>query len=209
MSVEQKSIDPLILLDLVPIKSLSPDHCQELAVKSELCKLPQGKYLFKAGDESDRIIYLLSGQVELQDANGENRMVMGGSKASKLPLEQNKPHRLSALSKSEVVFIKVDSNLLDIMLTWEQSGGYEVQELDEGGGVAEEDDWMSRILQAKVFHKIPPANIQSIFMKMEAMHFNAGDAVIKQGEDGDRFYIVREGKCKVIRKTRQKPEGVD
>ena len=208
MSVEQKSIDPLILLDLVPIKSLSPDHCQELAVKSELCKLPQGKYLFKAGDESDRIIYLLSGQVELQDANGENRMVMGGSKASKLPLEQNKPHRLSALSKSEVVFIKVDSNLLDIMLTWEQSGGYEVQELDEGGGVAEDDDWMSRILQAKVFHKIPPANIQSIFMKMEAMHFNAGDAVIKQGEDGDRFYIVREGKCKVIRKTRQKPEGV-
>ena len=209
MSVEQKSIDPLILLDLVPIKSLSPDHCQELAVKSELCTLPQGKYLFKPGEDSDRIIYLLAGQVELQGENGESRMVMGGSKASKLPLEQNKTHRLSALSKSDVTFVKVDSNLLDIMLTWEQSGGYEVQELNEGEGFSvEEDDWMSRILQAKVFHKIPPANIQSIFMKMEAMHFKAGEAVIKQGEDGDRFYIVREGKCKVIRKTRQKPEGV-
>jgi CRP-like cAMP-binding protein len=209
VSVEQKSIDPLVLLDLVPIKSLSPDHCQELATKSELCKLQPNTFLFKAGDSSDRIIYLLSGQVELQDANGQSRMVMGGSKVSKLPLEQNKPHRLSALSKTEVTFIKVDSNLLDIMLTWEQSGGYEVQELaDEGAESAEDDDWMSRILQAKVFHKIPPANIQSIFMKMEAMHFKAGEAVIKQGEEGDRFYIVREGKCKVIRKTRQKPEGV-
>jgi CRP-like cAMP-binding protein len=210
VSEEQKSIDPLILLDLVPIKSLSPDHCQELATKSELCRLPQGKFLFQSGEDSDRIIYLLNGQVELQGDNGESRMVMGGSKASKLPLEQNKPHRLSALSKTEVTFIKVDSNLLDIMLTWEQSGGYEVQELDEseGGMSAEEDDWMSRILRAKVFHKIPPANIQSIFMKMEAMHFKSGEPVIKQGEDGDRFYIVREGKCKVIRKTRHKPEGV-
>jgi len=208
VAVEQKSIDPLVLLDLVPIKSLSPDHCQELAAKSELCVLPQGKYLFKAGENSDRIIYLLKGQVELQAPNGETRMVLGGSKAAKLPLEQNKPHRLSALSKSEITCIKVDSNLLDIMLTWEQSGGYEVQELADGDGQAEDDDWMSRILQAKVFHKIPPANIQSIFMKMEALQFKAGEAVIRQGEDGDRFYIVREGKCKVIRKTRQKPEGV-
>ena len=199
----------MTLSDLVPIKSLSPDHCQELANKSELVKLPAGKYLFKAGDQSERIMYLLAGKVELQTENGESRVVVGGSKVSKLPLEQSKINRLSALAKSEVTFIKVDANLLDIMLTWEQSGGYEVQELahDEGMSV-EDDDWMSRILQAKVFHKIPPANIHSIFMKMEAMHFKAGEPVIKQGEEGDRFYILREGKCKVIRKTRQKPEGV-
>jgi CRP-like cAMP-binding protein len=209
VSVEQKSINPMTLSDLVPIKSLSPDHCQELANKSELVTLPQGKYLFKAGDKSERIVYLLTGKVELQNENGETREVVGGSKASKLPLEQSKINRTSAMAKSDVTFIKVDSNLLDIMLTWEQSGGYEVQELADQGGVSvEDDDWMSRILQAKVFHKIPPANIQSIFMKMEAMHFKAGDAVIKQGEEGDRFYILREGKCKVVRKTRQKPEGV-
>lgn len=212
MAVEEAkslTIDPSILSDLVPIKSLSPDHCQELATKSELVTLPQGKYLFKSGDESDRIVYLLSGQVELQNENGQSRVVVGGSKASKLPLEQNKINNASALAKSEITFIKVDPNLLDIMLTWEQSGGYEVHELEEGEGVAVDDgDWMSRILQAKVFHKIPPANIQSIFMKMEAMHYKAGEAVIKQGEDGDRFYILREGKCRVIRKTRQKPEGV-
>ncbi|WP_455210185.1 cyclic nucleotide-binding domain-containing protein [Kaarinaea lacus] len=209
MAVEQKTIDPMTLSDLVPIKSLSPDHCQELANKSELVTLPQGRFLFKSGDPSERIIYLLAGQVELQNDKGESRVIVGGSKASKLPLEQAKVYRASALAKTEVTFIKVDPNLLDIMLTWEQSGGYEVQELAGSEGISvEEDDWMSRILQAKVFHKIPPANIQSIFMKMEAMHFKAGESVIKQGEDGDRFYILREGKCKVIRKTRQKPEGV-
>ncbi len=209
MANEQKPINQEILADLVPIKSLSPDHCQELAAKSELVTLPQGRYLFKAGEKSDRIVYLLKGQVEMQAGNSPAQVIIGGSKPSKLPLEQNKIYRSSALAKSEVTFLKVDSNLLDIMLTWEQSGGYDVQELAGEEGVSgEEDDWMSRILQAKVFHKIPPANIQSIFMKMEPMHFKAGAAVIKQGEEGDRFYIVRDGKCKVIRQTRQKPEGM-
>lgn len=209
MAVEQKSIDLSLISDLVPIKSLSPDHCQELAKKSELCNVGQGKFLFREGEEAKHIIYVLRGQVELQSNSGESRMVAGGTKMGKLPLEQGKVHRLSAISKTEVSYIKVDPNLLDIMLTWEQSGGYEVQELEGSGGTeVEDDDWMSRILQAKVFHKIPPANIQSIFMKMEALQFSAGEAVIKQGEEGERFYIVREGQCKVIRKTRQKPEGV-
>jgi CRP-like cAMP-binding protein len=135
-------------------------------------------------------------------------MVAGGSKASKLPLEQSKIHQCTAVAKSPVAFLKVDPNLLDIMLTWEQSGGYEVHELEGGNEEMEDDDWMSRILQAKVFHKIPPANIQSIFMKMEPVHCRAGEAVIKQGDEGDRFFIVREGQCKVVRKTRKNPEGV-
>lgn len=199
-----------MLSDLVPIKSLSPDHCQELANKSELCSAGAGKVLFKAGEAASHIVYVLRGQVELQTKNGENRTIAGGTKPGKLPLEQGKVHRVSAVSKTDVTYIKVDPNLLDIMLTWEQSGGYEVQDLDDNGGgtEVEDDDWMSKILQAKVFHKIPPANIQSIFMKMEALQYRAGEVVIKQGEEGERFFIVREGQCKVIRKTRQKPEGM-
>jgi rhodanese-related sulfurtransferase len=59
-----------------------------------------------------------------------------------------------------------------------------------------------------VFQRIPPANIQKIFMKMEAKHYNKGDAVIRQGDEGEHFYLVREGTCQVIRKTRKNPEGV-
>jgi rhodanese-related sulfurtransferase len=43
---------------------------------------------------------------------------------------------------------------------------------------------------------------------MEAEPFKPGELVIKQGDEGDRFYLVREGQCQVIRKTRKNPEGV-
>ena len=195
-----------MLVDLVPIKALTPDHCQELADKSEFCKLDKGKPLFREGDESNRVIYLISGEVELSSSQGSNRIIVGGTKAAKLPLEQNQVHQFTATTRTDASFIKVDSNLLDIMLTWQQSGGYEVQDLDGDG--AGDEDWMSRILQAKVFHRIPPANIQSIFMKMEPCHFKKGEAVIKQGDEGEDFYIIREGTCDVIRKTRKNPDGV-
>jgi len=166
-------------------------------------------YLFKAGDNSEHVFYLLKGSIELIHNDGSTRQVQGGTKSASLPLEQNKVHQYSALAKSDVTYLRVDSNLLDIMLTWEQSGGYEVQELDgDGETAADSDDWMSRILSAQVFHRIPPANIQSIFMRMQAEHFAAGDTVIKQGDEGDRFYIIREGACTVVRQTRKNPDGV-
>ena len=204
MSTEQK-IDPGLLTTLVPIKALTPDHLQELAQKSQVVTVAKGKKLFTRGEEAKLIVYVLDGEVDLNDGKAI-KSVAGGSKISKLPLEQaGGTHKFTAKAKSDqVTCLKVDPNLLDIMLTWEQSGGYEVQDVESEG----DDDWLARLLQAQVFHRIPPANIQTIFMKLEARAYKAGDFVIKQGDEGEHFFIIREGVCDVIRKTRKNPEGV-
>jgi len=202
---EKLVIDPNMLSDLVPIKALSPDHLSELAEKSTLIKSDPGKVLFKSGEPAEVIVYVLEGEVELKTESGISRKIAGGSKMAKLPLEQGKVHQYTAVAKSEVKYLRVDPNLLDIMLTWEQSGGYEVQEIDDGSS---DDDWMSRILQAKIFQRIPPANIQKIFMKLEMHQFKKGDTVIKQGDEGEHFFLIRDGQCEVIRQTRKNPEGV-
>ena len=36
------------------------------------------------------------------------------------------------------------------------------------------EDWMTMLLQTKAFHKIPPANIQAIFMRMQQINYKAG-----------------------------------
>ena len=206
MAEEKLQLDPVLLSDLVPIKALSPDHLTELAEKSAFLKADAGRILFKSGEAAERIIYVLEGEVELKTESGISRKITGGSKMAKLPLEQGKVHQYTAAAKSEVKYLKVDPNLLDIMLTWEQSGGYEVQEIDDSA--SEDDDWMSRILQAQIFQRIPPANIQKIFMKLETHQFQKGDTVIQQGDEGEHFYLIRDGQCEVIRKTRKNPEGV-
>ena len=94
----------------------------------------------------------------------------------------------------------IDSDLLDVLITWDQTGQYEVAELN-GDGLDVTGDWMTTLLQTKAFHRIPPANIQAIFMRMQRINYRARDVVIKQGTEGDYFYVVVSGKCVVTRET--------
>ena len=60
---------------------------------------------------------------------------------------------------------------------------------------------MTAVLQAKAFHRIPPANIQTLFMRMEQMGTKQGAVVVKQGDVGDYFYILTQGRCLVTREA--------
>jgi CRP-like cAMP-binding protein len=205
--MQQNTINIGEFSSLVPIKALNPDHIRELAGKSELCQASKGQVLFAQGDEVKHIIYLMSGEVAMLKDNVPAKRVQGGSKMAKLPLEQGKIYQHTAGALTEVSYIKVDPDALDTMLSWGKSGGYEVQDLHEEESEGD-GDWMAKLLQAKVFHRIPPANIQTIFMRLETVHYNQGEVVTNQGEEGESFYIIRQGRCRVVRKTQKNPEGM-
>ena len=80
----------------------------------------------------------------------------------------------------------------DITLTEEEA----MDDEEDSGG-----DWMTRILQSKAFLRIPPANIQAMFMRLQEVPVKAEHAIIKQGEEGDYDYIICRGKCKVTRES--------
>ncbi len=205
------TIDPNVLATLIPIKALSPEHCRELASKSELCTFSKGDVIFKQGQKVEKIIYLISGEVALIMDDEPVKRVQGGSKISKLPLEQGKRYMHTVKALMDVACVKVDPIELDSMLAWDKSGssggGIDVQEIAHSEEESD-DDWMGRLLQAKIFRRIPPANIQSIFMRLETQHYTAGEVVFNQGEEGERFYIIRQGQCQVTRKTRKNPDGM-
>ena len=203
--MSDNTVDLIEFASLVPIKALGMEHCRELLSQSEVCEVSKGQLIFTQGEATASIVYVMSGEVELLVDNKGVKRIKGGTRLAKLPLEQGKIFQHTALALTDTVCVKVDSNTLDIMLTWDQSGGYEVQDLNEA---EEDDDWMAKLLQAQVFQRIPPHNIQSIFIRLETHHFKAGEAVIRQGEEGEHFYIIRDGQCRVIRKTRKTPKGM-
>jgi rhodanese-related sulfurtransferase len=116
------------------------------------------------------------------------------------------PRRVSAKARDRVQFISIDSDLLDVMLTWDQTGTYEVSEL--AGEEDDGEDWMTMLLQTKAFHKIPPANIQAIFMRMQQINYKSGDVILKQGAEGDYFYVLTRGSAVVTRETPLSKDGI-
>ena len=194
------------LKSLHPIDSLKKDNLQALAKKTEVREAPPGKTLFEEGDSTKRTYYVLSGSVNLFREGELANTIKGGTDEARNPLAPVLPRQVKAVAQDHVKYITIDSDLLDVMLTWDQTGSYEVSELreDDTGN----DDWMTTLLQTKAFHKIPPANIQAIFMRLQQVNYRAGDVVIKQGDEGDYFYIVTRGRCIVTRETPLNKEGI-
>jgi len=201
-------IDSKLILSFSPINSLNPENVQELLKKIKVDTVQSGHYIFKKGDTDKTHIYLIDGEVDLLDEKNIIKTVTSGESGSKLPLAHAFPRPLSARAKMQVEIIRVNSDMLDIMLTWDQTGSYSVEALDEHSGSDDETDWMTRILHTRAFHRIPPANIQALFMRMEPVQFKAGEMVIKQGDEGKYFFIIKDGRCMVTRTSGQNSTGI-
>jgi CRP-like cAMP-binding protein len=208
--MESKALDLGLLRSFSPLDGLKSENLQSLARKTVLRELASGRMLFKEGESDRRTYYLVNGVVEFLQDHRTVSILRGGSPEARNPIAPFTPRRYSVRAVSDrAEFIAIDSEMLDMMLTWDQTGSYEVTELtslgDEG---ASSDDWMTTLLQTKAFHRIPPANIQAIFMRMERVEAQAGDVIIKQGDEGDYFYVIVKGKCVVTRETPLNKAGI-
>ncbi len=208
--MESKPLELGLLRSFSPLDGLKPENLNSLARKAASRELPAGRLLFKEGENDKRTYFLIRGVVELTSDGRPVYKVRGGSPEARNALAPSSPRRCSARVVSErIEYLSIDSDLLDVFLTWDQTGSYEVAELHNvEDNLVTSDDWMTILLQTKAFHKVPPANIQAIFMRMQRVTMSAGESIIQQGDEGDYFYAIVKGKCVVTRETPLNREGI-
>ena len=197
-------VDRKLLQELVPLNALSAERFKEVSEKIVIEEVLAGRYLFRKGDRDNQSIYILEGKVNLIDGFRKvTSEVEAGTDISRYPIANQQPRPLSARAVKKVIIARVDSSLLDVFLTWDQSSTAEAVEI----GTESNEDWMTHILQSEAFIKIPPPMIQGLLIKMEQLTVKAGDSIIQQGDNGDYFYTIHQGRCAVTR--RETPDGED
>lgn len=69
---------------------------------------------------------------------------------------------------------------------------------------------LDKIRQSELFKQLPPKNMEEMFAHMETVEMMAGDVVIKEGEEGDYYYLMVRGKANVMRRKSEgeKPQFV-
>lgn len=205
---DERPADVTLLKRFTPLSGLRKENQAALARKVTVRTLPAGRMLFKQGDTDRRTIWLVSGTLELREGDQTVAMIMGGTPEARAPLSPELPRRAGARAIDEVEYLSIDSELLDVMITWDQTGTYEVSELQNQSEAESGDDWMTTLLQNRAMHRIPPANIQAIFMRMQRVNYRAGEVVIQQGAEGDYFYAIVSGRCAVTRETPLNKGGI-
>lgn len=184
------------LKEFTPFDSLSDAHLRDLAPRLAVARVSKGKVLFKRGQPDPKSHFLLKGRVDLADAAFVVRPLEADDAENYLALDNYPEHRVSAITGSDCVLVSIDRDHLDLVLTWSQAAESmdEDDQPDDGNS-----DWMEALLSSDLFAQVPPANIQQLFTKFQEQEVHLGDVIIKEGDDGDSFYVIKEGRALVTR----------
>ncbi len=199
-------VDLKLLATLVPVNALSAEHLRKLADKAVIEDLPSGHVLFEEGSTDSDAFYVLAGDVALSSKKGAaSRTVSGASEEAKYPLANLKPRQYTGKTRTATRILHVDSQYLDTLLTWDQVAGIEVTEFE---GDASDTAWMRRVLESKALLRLPAANIQQLFTRFEEVPMKAGQIIIRQGDKGDYYYVIKQGRCRVVQKPGEQQKMV-
>ncbi len=204
-------VDKNLLKKFVPANALNADNYRELSGKTTLESIAAGKAVFSIGQTDRKTVFLVEGELVVRNNSGKTSLVRAGTEAARHAIANNQPRKHTVIAKVPSKIIRIDSDLLDVLITWDQLSGIEVGEIATEDDDDDEDvtsDWMTRILQSKAFFKVPPANIQAMFMRIEEIPASQGDTIIRQGDTGDYYYMIKLGNCKVTRTSKTGSELV-
>lgn len=206
LTTGQRTADPLALHHLEPIRALSGIRLHELAKSCAPETVLRGDNPFTTGDAAGQSVYLLAGELRLAFADGSSSVLVGGSEATHWPIVRRESEILDAKAITDVELIRVDNETLDILMTWDQlSAG-----ADQGNRASnsEETDWrqMSSAFRLQsltygALSRLPSASIDQLFRRFERIKAKANEIVVREGDEGDFYYIVESGRCVVTRKV--------
>ncbi len=196
------TVDLFTLARFEPLSSLLEDQLAELAAQTAELPLPAGYTLFKAGDEDSSLIYLLEGEVAIRSPNGDSHNIVSGSPRSRRPLDESTPRQVSAVATTPVLYIRIDRELVDTMLAWAQSASSDTEEVIMSGSeilCIDKGELKRKMQHSPNFRKLPAANIDQVLEKMDPARVAAGEVIIRQGDEGDYFYVIEQGEAMVTR----------
>lgn len=90
-----------------------------------------------------------------------------------------------------------DETFKDYFLDTSYSSDTAVVEMEKKVNHEVTSDWMGALLESPLFTTIPAGNIQQLFSLFESQTVLKNQEVIREGEDGEYFYVVAEGEAQV------------
>lgn len=225
-----------IITRLEPLAFLSEASIEKLAESLSIEKVEAGKAVFSVGDESMQSVYLIDGVVNLiaKSEAGEKRVALNaGSPDARYPIGDRYPRQVDAIAGTDVDIIRIDNDLMDRVIADDQleacktsvvdhaltadsaSGGFldkivkRIKALfQKSNPVVNKELLVEEFKKSVLFEQLPDENIEELFDKMEPVSFKAGSVVIRQGEEGDFYYLIASGVAEVTRKVAENSEPV-
>jgi rhodanese-related sulfurtransferase len=191
------SIDASQLKHLYPLDSLRPEHLDVVANEADSDEFGKGHVLFKAGDQDEITHYLLGGVIAGDYPDGKRKDIVADSLQGRYPIGDLMPRRFTASVQSlTATMASLDRRFLEKVITFDQltrSADFKLLDKHPDG-----NRWIFRLLQNNAMRRVPAGNLERLFSRFEEMSVGENQTIIREGDDGDYFYVIKDGAASVL-----------
>lgn len=199
---------------LEPLGSLSQDSLREVSRMCYVEKVSRNLDPFRLQGLQGQAVYLIKGELKLDYPDSSSEILVGGTGAAMRSLDKHKPKFTATKAITDVVLIRIDEEMLDILLTWDQVAATHaavkkaVAESKTAGESADRTDWrtMSGMFAAEnltrgIFATLPSAHIDELFKRFQRIRVSQDQIIVSEGGEGDFYYVIESGRCDVTRQV--------
>jgi len=137
---------------------------------------------------------------------GGTLVVVGGTEETYQALNRQKAKLGRTKAITDVDLLAIDDEVLDILATWDQvaqsgsgDGGSTMARAVRSDARLITGAFSLTNLRSGAFAQLPVAHIDELLKRFERVKTARGDVIIKEGDEGDFYYVVEAGKCLVER----------
>jgi len=178
------------LAALAPLAGLSKNRLAELAELARIERAPRGSDPLNARRPGTSV-FLVQGELLLAFQGGGTLVLVGGTGDGCIALNRQRQPVQRAKAITDVDMLTLDDELLDTLATWDQAVRSDARFVAGAFSLAS--------LRNGAFAQLPSAHIDELLKRFDRVHATRGTVVIREGDDGDYYYVVESGRFQVER----------
>jgi len=163
---------------------------RELMLSSTILTLAKGTQLFTRGVYSSSVFNILRGEVHLSAGDGPPMTLRAGQLLGEMALISGRPHEATAVAGADCVVLETPHSAMRKLVRSEQSVRDYVDKV-----------YALRALRVFLMPHAGPQTIAALSEGVRLHRIKAGEALFKQGEPVERFYLIRSGSVSLSRKA--------
>jgi putative peptide zinc metalloprotease protein len=173
---------------------------EEVVSLMEPRRFRAGTYVVRQGEPGEHFFLIRKGQAQVAQLDPEGwprelAILRRGDYFGELALLYHQPRSASVRALTPLEVYALDREAFEATLA---------PRLREYGITVERIEERSELARMSLFRHTAPGELDPIMERLQAEQYPAGADIVRQGEPGDRFYLVRRGRVQV---TRQDPDG--
>jgi rhodanese-related sulfurtransferase/signal-transduction protein with cAMP-binding, CBS, and nucleotidyltransferase domain len=175
----------------MPFNLLSAERVTEVTNIVRFIEMRKGEIFQIRGGDSNDYLFVIEGSVEVIQT-GAIKSIVGPNETRKRPVVlPATPNTSTLVATADTIICHADREMLDKLIAW-----------DEVVHMAEDRDHelyarMEKIRNSLVFRRLPLECVEMAFQRMKEIVVPSGQEVIRQGDDGDAFFIIIAGRAEV------------